>query len=1694
MMTKSLFKYMGICLAVLIFACTAEFDNPYDSEVNKPELFIGNDLGWYGDPGSEYAHIGLLQPKQDTTAIYSILNIGKGILTLDSVTFTGDSKFSGNFSRFKNLELLPGKKQDLSITFYSDDVNKYEGDINFYASALNLNGDGTPFHSFKIKAETIENGSEGDVTLSTQKQIDDFNYTLINGNLIISGTTPNSITNLDGLKTLKSISKSLLIKNNNSITNINGLKNLNAIGGYLDISNNLKLTSLTGLENLSEIPTDLVISDNISLKSIASLSKILKVGYRLAIFRNNSLEDLEGLDNLISVGSVTISANKVQNPETQSTKTATFQIKTLDTLDSNSTVNQKTQVTVEDTDRMFIQDNVKLKNLCALSSLFNSNGLTGTYIVSGNAFNLSEEGFSNDNCADETSNIALGDITLTTQNEINTFDYTGITGKLTISETTTGDIKNLNSLMVLKTIGGNLEIHSNSELENLKGLDNLTAIKGDLSITNNTLLNNYCSISELVTNDAIEGESTIDNNKYDPTKQNFIDGDCTETSILRNNLSLTTQEEVNSFDYTEITGNLTISGSAINDLSPLSSLTTVGGFVGITNTSLTKTNGLENLTKIEKYLFIYNNASLDDISSLNKLTSLTYLQITSNANLTSLEGLEGLEKITSTTAGLIIENNIKLDDISALSNITSTDIHFKVTGNSLLKDFCAFSTKTFSTYNVSGNGYDPDQDEIKNSTTCEKPTVYNGALSITTQAQIEQYSDITEITGNLIVSGSAINDLSPLSKLTTVGGSVAIQSTSITNLNGLENLSEINGAQLNLYNNTNLEDISSLTKIKTLGSLYIQTNNKLTNLEGLNNLETITSASGLYIRDNSILSDISALENITEINSKFYVVNNTLLKDFCPFTTLFNAQTFSTYTVSGNGYDPDQNEIKNSSSCEKPTVHNGALSLTTQAQVEQYSDITEITGNLTIAGSAINDLSPLSKLTTVGGYVSIQSTGITKLSGLENLSEINGAYLQVYNNTSLEDISSLTKIKTLPYLIVYNNDKLTSLEGLNNLETITSASGLYIRDNSILSDISALENITEINSKFYVVNNTLLKDFCPFTTLFNAQTFSTYTVSGNGYDPNQSQIQNSTTCEKPTVYNGSLSLTTQAQIEQYSDITEITGNLNISGSAINDLSPLSKLTTVGGSVAIQSTSITNLNGLENLLEINGAYLNVYNNTSLENISSLTKITTLGSLYIQTNNKLTSLEGLNNLQTITTTDGLYISNNSILSDISALENITEINSKFYVVNNTLLKDFCPFTSLFNAQTFSNYTVYGNGYDPNQSQIQNSTTCEKPTVYNGNLNLSTQTQVDQYRDITEITGNLTITGSAINDLSPLSNLIKIGGYIDINSTFLTNLEGLQNIQNIGLHLYIRNNASIKNISSLKNITTIGYLYIFNNDSLSSLEGLNNIKTITTTSGLVITLNDALTDLSALSNVTSINHNFEITFNPLLKDFCSFTTLFNAQTFNSYKVSGNGYNPKQDEVKNSTSCNSDTSTTGTVTDNSGNTYKTVTIGTQTWMAENLRTAVDGNGQAIPKITTDANWGALGDNNTDKGYYSTNGTTYYSWAAANEACPQGWSLPSTTDMTTLNTFVLNDGHSNVGTALKSTSISGTDDYGFNAVLTGIRSSGNGTLNGTDNMYLWLENSNTTTASYVYFYGTVLRSSSSANKSYGFCVRCIKD
>jgi uncharacterized protein (TIGR02145 family) len=108
----------------------------------------------------------------------------------------------------------------------------------------------------------------------------------------------------------------------------------------------------------------------------------------------------------------------------------------------------------------------------------------------------------------------------------------------------------------------------------------------------------------------------------------------------------------------------------------------------------------------------------------------------------------------------------------------------------------------------------------------------------------------------------------------------------------------------------------------------------------------------------------------------------------------------------------------------------------------------------------------------------------------------------------------------------------------------------------------------------------------------------------------------------------------------------------------------------------------------------------------------------------------------------------------------------------------------------------------------------------------------------------------------------------------------------------------------------------------------------------------------------------------------------------------------------------------TYGSVLDVDGNIYKTIQIGTQLWMAENLKTTRLNEGTLIPNVTDNTEWSNLTTagyswhNNDAESYKDTYGALY-NWhaVATGDLCPAGWHVPIGAEWSTLITYLGGEG-----------------------------------------------------------------------------------
>ena len=199
----------------------------------------------------------------------------------------------------------------------------------------------------------------------------------------------------------------------------------------------------------------------------------------------------------------------------------------------------------------------------------------------------------------------------------------------------------------------------------------------------------------------------------------------------------------------------------------------------------------------------------------------------------------------------------------------------------------------------------------------------------------------------------------------------------------------------------------------------------------------------------------------------------------------------------------------------------------------------------------------------------------------------------------------------------------------------------------------------------------------------------------------------------------------------------------------------------------------------------------------------------------------------------------------------------------------------------------------------------------------------------------------------------------------------------------------------------------------------------------------------------------------------------------------------------------------TTGTVTDIDGNTYQTVKIGEQWWMAENLKVTHYRNGDAIPNVTNDTTWSDL----TTSAYCnynnnSSNATTYgrfYNWYAVNDSrniAPTGWHVPSDAEWQTLVDYLGGDAGGKMKetgtTHWNSPNTGATNESGFTALPGGCRFSIGGSF--YDMGYYAFFWASTEYGTYYAWSRVLFYYSSSVYRKYyygkrdGFSVRCVRD
>ena len=441
------------------------------------------------------------------------------------------------------------------------------------------------------------------------------------------------------------------------------------------------------------------------------------------------------------------------------------------------------------------------------------------------------------------------------------------------------------------------------------------------------------------------------------------------------------------------------------------------------------------------------------------------------------------------------------------------------------------------------------------------------------------------------------------------------------------------------------------------------------------------------------------------------------------------------------------------------------------------------------------------------------------------------------------------------------------------------------------------------------------------------------------------------------VYDGSITLTTQQEVEDFGSngYNRVTGGIDIRGNTINDLSSLKDLKNIGDDLYIRETSLTDFEGLDDLVYVGGLF-NIFDN-----------------------NSLLSVEGLNNL--IEIGDGLRFYNNDVLVDISALESLVSVGGSLTIIDNgaltntlglhnlitigkSLIVSECPslvsldldsLTEVDLAHSWISIQIRENNslVDINLSELvwvgdsleieyneslTNLSNLNKLSYLGYSLIISNNPNLTSmpFESLVTIDGYFSIhSNDALIDLDGLSSLISvrydfrlegnssnlssisglgsletIGGDANILNTLVENLNAFRELTTVGGNFSITNNDSLENLEGLNKLSSVdGRFWISNNDSLLNLDGLEGlistgVDTLVGGVGLSLDIvnNDSLLNLNGLINFINAadgDGGLSIYNNDLLDDFCGLEAIVTGGAHSIYSVFSNSYNPTEQDI---------------------------------------------------------------------------------------------------------------------------------------------------------------------------------------------------
>jgi len=257
---------------------------------------------------------------------------------------------------------------------------------------------------------------------------------------------------------------------------------------------------------------------------------------------------------------------------------------------------------------------------------------------------------------------------------------TTIGGSLTILNS--GSLKSLDGLQNLTSIGGGISIHQNENLESLSGLDNLKSIGGGISISSNRNLKNLTGLGGL---EFLGGYLSVD---LTESMEGFAPLD-TLTGLSLEGCSIPSIAGLESVVHIK-EDFFVVACNGLTDFAGLANLETIGGNFTIERVPGLTSFAMPNLVEIGGGLDLRDNESLQNFEGLENLQTVGSLGVSENRILENFQGLANLQ----TTGSLGITENPMLQSFEGLNALTTITGAINISNNPVLVNFDGFESLT----------------------------------------------------------------------------------------------------------------------------------------------------------------------------------------------------------------------------------------------------------------------------------------------------------------------------------------------------------------------------------------------------------------------------------------------------------------------------------------------------------------------------------------------------------------------------------------------------------------------------------------------------------------------------------------------------------------------------------------------------------------------------------------------------------------------------------------------------------------------------------------------------------------------------------------------------------------------------------------------------------------------------------------